>query len=459
MRAPCPGEQRRKRHLQIGVRTLRLRILHPSRLLLVAALALVAQAAHAAPVTGTVRNGTSGKPASGVDVVLIQLQGEMQAVASTKTNAEGQYTLDSPSAGRDGMPMLVRAVYRGVNFHQPLPPGQSTADVTVYEPSSDPKTVKLNTRVLMFQPNGENLLVVDEYSLQNNSQPPVAFFNADGDFEFELPDGAQNSQVSSWGPSKMPVNQGAINRGKGKFAIAYAFQPGENGVRVTYQVAYPSSKTTLKLVSAHAAERVGLIAPASVQLESAGFTPQGQEQGFSFYSRDSVPAGTPFEVAISGSAPMPTAATGGGQPDAGGGSASIQVLPNRLDSLKWMLLGGFVVLFGLGVFSIWRRPVTAGPDLSAAQVPPSPLAKRKKSVPPPAPPPVHVAAPAVTAARASGAAATVSAVEREVEQGLDGLKDKLFRLELRRQAGTLTEEEYLRERTQAEKILRELVGR
>jgi hypothetical protein len=46
-----------------------------------------------------------------------------------------------------------------------------------------------------------------------------------------------------------------------------------------------------------------------------------------------------------------------------------------------------------------------------------------------------------------------------VEQGLDGLKDKLFRLELRRQAGTISEEEYLRERTQAEKILRELVGR
>ena len=65
---------------------------------------------------------------------------------------------------------------------------------------------------------------------------------------------------------------------------------------------------------------------------------------------------------------------------------------------------------------------------------------------------------------------TVAAIERELmvdglvlryrtEQNLDGLKDKLFRLELRRQAGTVSEEEYLRERTQAEKILRELVGR
>jgi hypothetical protein len=32
-------------------------------------------------------------------------------------------------------------------------------------------------------------------------------------------------------------------------------------------------------------------------------------------------------------------------------------------------------------------------------------------------------------------------------------------LELRRQAGTVSEDEYLRERAQTEKVLRELVGR
>jgi len=71
----------------------------------------------------------------------------------------------------------------------------------------------------------------------------------------------------------------------------------------------------------------------------------------------------------------------------------------------------------------------------------------------------------LSSARTDAAAASaddgtgVAVVQREVEQGLDGLKDKLFRLELRRQAGTVSEEEYLRERTQTEKILRELVGR
>ena len=445
---------------------MRQQILSRSRLLLVAALLSLAAAAHAATVTGTVRNGTSGKPAAGVDVVLIQLQGEMQSVASTKTDAQGRYTLDNPAGGRDAMPMLVRAIYRGVNFHQPLPPGQSTADVTVYEPSSDPKTVKLATRVVMFQPNGSDLLVVDEYSLQNDSQPPVAFFNADGDFDFDLPEGAANSQVSAQGPAHMPVNQGTINKGKGKYAIAYAFQPGDNGVRVSYQVPYPSNKTTLHFVSAHAADRVGLIVPASMQVQGTGFSPQGQEQGFNLYARDSVAAGTPFEVTISGTAPPPAAADqGAAQPDPAGAGTSVpvQVLPNRLDSLKWMLLGGFGVLFSLGVVSIWRRPVPAGVDLPAASEPPVPASSRsarKKAAALAAQssaPVVSTPVPAV--APANVPATTVAAVEREVEEGLDGLKDKLFRLELRRQAGTISDEDYLRERTQAEKILRELVGR
>jgi hypothetical protein len=40
---------------------------------------------------------------------------------------------------------------------------------------------------------------------------------------------------------------------------------------------------------------------------------------------------------------------------------------------------------------------------------------------------------------------------------LDALKDQLFRLELRRQAGTIGDEEYARERAKAEQVLRDLV--
>jgi hypothetical protein len=48
-------------------------------------------------------------------------------------------------------------------------------------------------------------------------------------------------------------------------------------------------------------------------------------------------------------------------------------------------------------------------------------------------------------------------LDREVRGSLDELKDSLFRLELRREAGTINEHDYLRERDRVQKILRDLV--
>ena len=454
-----------------------------------------AAVAAAGTVTGVIRNGTNGAVAPGVDVILIQLQGGMQPVANTKSDAKGAYKFDFPAIGQG--PMLIRAVYHGVMFHQPLTPGHDTVDVTVYDPSSDSKIVNVGSRVIVFQPNGNNLLVGEEYSLQNQSQPPKAYFNEKGDFDFQIPDGAQLAQVSSWGPSGMPVVQGTMDRGKGKYAIAYAFQPGDNGVRFSYQVPYASNHADVRLTSDYSVGRVMLVAAPSVQINSPGFMPAGTEQGFNLYTRDSIPAGLPFDVSVSGTAPPPQASQDQGQ---GQGNdqdptvnsrvnESVQALPNRLDSLRWIIIGGFAALFALGVLLIWRKPdfvpgaaAGAGDMPVPSLAPAGPRGKRKASSPlspaaapagaparmassspvaTPAPPArVAPAAPAPAASAAVSAAVSavdVPAVEREVQNGLDGLKDKLFRLELRRQAGTISEEDYARERARTEQILRELV--
>ena len=444
--------------------------------------------ASAGTVTGVVQNGTSGKPAAGVDIVLLQLQGGMQSVATTKTDAKGNYKLDNAAIGQG--PMLIRAIYRGVFFHQPLTPGKTSVDVTVYEPSSDPKTVQVGSRLIVFQPTDAMLLVGEEYSLQNQSKPPVAYFKQQGDFEFEIPAGADLGQASSWGPSGMPVVQGTIDKGNRHFAIAYAFQPGDNGVRLSYHVPYPGNHTTLQLASPYAIQRVMLVAPPTMQIASPGFISAGNEQGFNLYTRDAMPAGLPFEVTVSGTAPPPSAQPGAGDqgaaaqgqpgdqgqgaPDQVNGRSSgpaIRELPNRLDSLRWILIGGLAMLFALGVAFVWRRPIAfvadgagsaavkATPQATAANT--SRRAQKRN-------------AEAAAVAAATGAVATVATngkkddaansapsniqqIEHEVEQNLDGLKDKLFRLELRRQAGTISEEDYARERSVTERILRELV--
>ncbi len=414
---------------------------------LVALLLFAATAARAGTVSGVVHNGTnSNKPAAGVDVLLIQLQGGMQTVASTKTDAQGLYHFDNPAIGAG--PMLIRAVYRGVFFHQPLTPGTPTVDVTVFEPTTNPGAIQIPLRLLVFQPNGDKLMVGEEFSIQNNSNPPAAYFKQDGNFEFTIPAGAQIEEVSTFGPSGMPVKQGTIDKGKGRYAIAYAFQPGQNGVRLSYVVPYADNRISLRESSVYDAQRVLLVIPPTMQVSSPGFNAAGTEQGFNVFSKDSMKAGTAFDVSVSGTAAPPAEASS--SPDQVNGrdsapASTVETAPARLGNEKWILLGGLAAIFAVGVGLLLRQPIPA--VASAPAAPPSPGPRERKA---------QRAAQAMASAPAPPAPVTEK-IRQEVDSNLDTLKDTLLRIELRRQAGTISDEEYARERGRAEQLLRDLV--
>lgn len=406
---------------------------------------------------GTVKNGTTGQPAAGIEVILIQLQGGMQPVLTTKTDAQGQFSFDFPAIGTQ--PMLLRAVYRGVLFHEPLPPGQSDVNVEVYDPSQDPKTINVATHFVIFQPNGSSLQVGEEYAIKNESQPPLAYFRSNGDFDFVLPAGATLKQTAAQGPSGMPVVQEPIDKGKNHYSVAYAFRPGDNGVRFSYELPYPADTATVKLPTVYPGARLVLVAPPSVQVIADGLQPSGQEQGMSLYSRDNLAPNSTLTVNISGTAPPPNESGGdagqaGGQGTDASSAATIQVAPGRLDVLKWPLVGGFLCVFVLLAIFLSRKQVTATVNVPAASYP-TPAAK--KPVPAAAAAPIAAERPAPASSPTAAPTPTMAAMDAAVGTSLDGLKETLFRLELRRQAGTISEEEYNRERARAEKVLRDLV--
>jgi hypothetical protein len=382
--------------------------------------------AAAGTISGVVRNGTTVTPAPGVEVVLMSLQGGMEPIATTHSDAQGRYSFDRPEIGQQ--PLLLRAVFRGVYYHQPVHPGQANADIEVFEPTQDPKALQITQHTIIFRPDGERLAVGEEYTIQNQTHPPVAFYKEGGTFQFQLAPDAQLSQVSAWGPFGMPVVQGTIDKGSNRYAISFPFRPGENGVRFSYEVPYPSNQATLQIPTLYPGARVILAAPPPVQVASDGFSPAGTEQGWNVYTREGAAGKAPLVISVSGTAPPPSAGNASGGNSEQGSSAdqtggAITVIPARLTSLRWILLGGFGVLFLLGVLLLLRRP--------------RPL---------PAVGPVPPASSGVTAQ-----------VDRAVRASVEEIKETLFRLELRRQAGTLSEEEYARERARAEKALRDLV--
>jgi hypothetical protein len=421
-------------------------------------LCLLGPPTFAGTLTGTVQNGTTGQLAAGVTVALIQLQGGMQTAATTKTDAKGHFQFDHPGIGV--APMLLRAEYRGVNYHEPVPPGKGTANIEVFEPTKDPSAFTVTSHALIFQPRGNELLVGEEYIIDNKTKPPVAFYREDGSFLFSIPEGAQFNQASAWGSSGMPVTQGTIDKGKNQMAIAFPFRPGESGIRITYTLPYSGNHAAVRSVSPYNIQQIFVGAPPSVQISGEGLSPAGQNQGFNVYARGGVNPNSPFNVSVSGTVPTASAGAGGGSagpPQAGDESQNPSVnsradssgreaptatatsLPARLDSLKWILVGGFAAIFALGFVYLLRQPQFAGVGTGASSA-----ADNQQT-----PPPRHESK--------TKSPASAAEVEREVHGSLDELKDKIFRLELRREAGTIGEEEYARERERLQKVLRDLV--
>jgi hypothetical protein len=404
--------------------------------------------AQAGTVHGIVKNGTTGKAGAGIEVILIQLQGGMQPVANSKTDSQGQFTFEHPSLG--AQPMLIRAVFHGVNFHQPVPPGKNEIEVEIFDPTQDPKTITVPTHIVILQPNGSNLIVGEEYSVQNNSNPKQAYFRADGNFNFAVPDKANLQQAAAWGPSGMPVVQATIDKTKNRYAIAFAFRPGENGVRYSYELPYAGSTATVKFPTVYPGAKLLVLAAPSVQVSGDGLEPGGQEQGMNIYGRESLPANTEFAVNVSGTAPPQNArgdSEAGSAPQAqqGGGPVAgpvtVEQIPGRLDVLKWPLIGGFLGLFALGAILLARRPVVAvagGAPVGGANE--APVKPKKANI-----------------VATTPAPAKLEELDAAVGVSLDSLKDQIFRLELRRQAGTISEAEYAQERARAEKVLRDLV--
>ena len=202
----------------------------------------------------------------------------------------------------------------------------------------------------------------------------------------------------------------------------------------------------MKIPTTYGGGRLLLVAPPSVKLTGDGLQMAGQEQGMNVYQPGPVAAGTVLTVALSGTAPPPSQSSGGAPGRAenvqgGEAAGAIQSIPGRLDPLKWPLVGGFCILFVLLAVLLARKPV--------AMAVPQPL------------PPTPKAAQASEAGEPQAAAAihgaALAAVDRLTATSLDALKDQLFRLELRRQAGTISEPEYASERAKAEQVLRELV--
>jgi hypothetical protein len=442
------------------------------RLLSLSLTGILAAAAHAGTLSGTVVNRTTGKTTPNIDLTLLSPTQGMRELGSAKSDAQGHFTITSDAIG--AAPVLVRATYHDVSYNTFAPPGRPNVEVEIYEFSKDINTVSIANHIIIFQPGSDKLIGAEEYIVRNASQPPEAYFRTEGNFEFAIPEKAKLQQVSTVNASGMSVQQASIDKGKGRIAIAYPFRPGDTSIRLSYEMPYSPSDTSLKLTAVYPGVSTLVVVPPGVTITGEGLTAAGQQQGMFLFTHEPLAAKAGFSVKLSGIAAPQAADAGagdeqgagqGGMPQEGNSrtqTQDVQAVPGRLNEFKWplltLLLAGFA---GLAILLSRKKVVVVqgpGDELDA----PSPAAAQKKTAK--AKPSAataaartHVPDESATSTSAAVLAASVASVNAQVNASLETLKEDIFRLELRKQAGTISDEDYAREKTRVEKLLRDLV--
>ena len=383
----------------------------------------LASLATAADITGTVTNKTSNKPSGGDDVVLLKLGQGMDEAGRVKTDSSGKFTFKDVD---QSSPHLVRVIHQGVTYHAQVPPGQSSADVTVYDAVKKIDNLSATVQVMRLQGQGNQLQVTELYAVKNASSPPKTLM-ADETFNIVLPDGAQVDGGEAISGAGLPVNSAPVPaKEKNHYFFIFPLRPGETRFQVNYHMPY-SGELALNEKILYPMEHFVVMVPKAMQ-----FTPGNPSQfqsmgdqgdpGATTMVSSSVKPGDSlaFKIAGTGTFPAETdqAEGGGGAPDnrPGGGLGPPSEAPDPLHKYRWYILAALAVAMSAGAFYVLSKR------------PPLPAEGQAAEVPAAAP----VRGPARPAAASNGRSGLL----------LEALKEELFQLEIDRAEGRISETDY-----------------
>lgn len=399
---------------------------------------------HAAGVTGAVTDRTTGKPAAGDSVALVDPQAGMRELAHTTTDANGRYALNLPG----GNPALIRVTHQGASYFIAAPQGGASGDVAVYDVGAKLEGVSIEADIFEVETENGQFHVTERYFVHNTSSPPRTQWSRRG-FEVSLPPEAVVASAAAQRPAGLAtaveLGRGGI---KGHYVFDFPIQPDQGDkdtlFEVEYLLPYKSGSYTFHTGVSLPAQSVGVLLPKTMTLEAAPGTvfqsvPEDPTVQ-TFVARNAVP-GKALAFTISGSGTMPreTPADSGVEPEAasgnqpGGGIGAPIDTPDPLTKYKMWILGGLFLLLTAAAAFLLRRPRGTK---SAAEGGNPRSGGAKASVP-------------------------VSSFSSSSEKAalLITLKEDLFALESEKLSGTLKPEEYIGRKTAMEKVLRKTLNR
>ncbi len=369
----------------------------------------------------------------------------MDEIGSTKSDAQGKFSFPAP---KDQAPHMVRVTHGGVNYFPaggPIMPGATTAEVTVYDTAKKVEPLNQTVEVDRYQSDGKQLQGVALFAIQNASNPPRTM-DSDKTFEFVLPAGATLDSGDAKGPGGQPIQSPANETGqKNTYAFAYPLKPGETQFQIAYHMPYSGEASFSPKPLANVQHFVVMLpkgmsfAPKNAQ----AFQNMPDKSGSTIMVATDVKPGQDLSFRIAGTGVFQAdagtvaegdsgggggGAMGGGQAAAndnrpGGGLGAPIDAPDPLYRYRAVILGAFALVLVMGGFYIvtksnHRQHATVeGPRIDA---------------------PV------------TGDRSTIL---------LEAMKEELFQLEVERQQGKLSEEEYAKAKSALDETMRRALAR
>jgi hypothetical protein len=268
----------------------------------------VTAAANAA-VDGTVSNATTDKPQPGATVTLFQpTQQGPQFIDSVKTDAQGKFSITKEIPAGGAGPLLLQAVYSGVQYNKMLPPGTPTTgvEVPVYESSKQPGSAKIAQHIMLLEPSGTILGVAESYVFENDGK--TTWNNpATGTLQFTLPLAAEGKvEVNVLAPGGLPIRRAPDPAGKpNTFKLDFPIKPGQSEVRMEWSVPFTGGAFDGATI-AKGAPDLKLLAPVGVTVKGDGVASLGQEPttGATIYNI----AGDQYHIDVEGTGALQSAA-------------------------------------------------------------------------------------------------------------------------------------------------------
>ena len=403
--------------------------------------------AHAVSVTGTVTDKTTGKPAAGDQVAMLDVQAGMSEVARATTDAKGRYSLNGPGDG----PYLIRVTHQGAGYFIAAPQGGGPGDIPVYDVAAKVQGVFIEADVIEAETDPSGQLKVNErYFVHNTSSPPLTQWSPKS-FQIVLPTDAVVTDTGAQRPSGLPTSVKMDPDGpKGHYSFNFPIQPDDGEKDTLFQIGftlpYAGGKYTFKSVLTLPADHFAILLPKSMTFAGgAEFKPVNEDPGVQTFLANNEAAGKPIEFTVSGTGAIPRESQGGQQADNGGQEASGQNAggvgnqpgggigtpintPDPLSKYKWWILGGLAMLLAMAAAFLLRRPSEAFAGIPAQ-------------------------AGATSAPQPAGPGFPPQSLGRNSAL-LHVLKEELFALESEKIAGTLSQADYAEQKAALEVVLK-----